>query len=348
MAAPDSMDKLDHQSYDGIILNGTFYPKSSLEIHDSDVFRFAAQFFDDSTSLTVHSSGSTGKPKAMEFPKSALIQSALATIEFFGLGPNTKAGLFLPLSFIAGKMMVIRAIVGGFDLHIHSPSSAPLSGEIDFDFIPLTPHQLDGCIDQIEAPKTTFLIGGGSMSPKLIQKALYKNLHVFASFGMTETLTHFALAKVREGGLTYQPLKGVEIDVDDDSALRINWPGITDGWIQTNDLIQRENLGFRWLGRRDNLINSGGVKLIPERLESRLEGSITNSFFIAGMPDDRLGQRVVLFTEGKVDDLDLSTIEWESPIHKPREVIELDRFLYTESGKIRRSATADAYLKNKG
>ncbi len=346
MAAPESMDKLDQHSYEGIRLNGVFYPKTELANHDSEAFRIAACFFDKSSSLTVHTSGSTGKPKAMVFPKSALIQSAKATIDFFGLGPETRAGLFLPLSFIAGKMMVIRAIVGEFDLHVHPPSSTPLHGKVDYDFVPLTPHQFDRCIDQIEAPETTFLIGGGSMSPELIQKALNKKLHAYASFGMTETLTHCALAKIQEGSLTYQPLEGVEIDVDDESALRVNWPGITDGWIQTNDLIHRENAGFSWLGRRDNLINSGGVKMIPERIEARLL-TISVPFFIASVPDDKLGQRVALFTEGKAKGLDLSTIEWETPIHKPREIVELDSFLYTESGKVRRRATVEAYLRNK-
>lgn len=343
--------------YPGVWLNGKFYSKEELNKDnlsfrehskiEKAVFNFAHSLFDESDTVEVQTSGSTGKPKKLNVLKSAIETSARATNSFFNLTAKSTAGLALSLQYIAAKMMLARAIVGQFQLYVNSPKSLAIPDQ-PVDFMPVVPMQIETILR--EKPEMignvkTYLIGGGKVESGLHEKILNAGIDAWYSFGMTETLSHFALAKAERGKTPeYRTLPGVEIRVDKNGKLEINWPGITEGWLNTNDLVELTPNGFRWLGRADNLINSGGIKVIPEEVESILDGIIQSPFFIAGVSEERLGEAVVLFVEGD-EIVDLESVDWENQYQKPRKVVSISEFERTISGKIRRKDTVFKWMK---
>ncbi|MCA1764086.1 MAG: AMP-binding protein [Flavobacteriales bacterium] len=342
--------------YRGIKLNGSFIPTAKIKAGDyplpensniAAAIQFAEELFDHADTIGVKTSGSTGDPKLFTFPKSALEQSAKATISFFNLLPQSRAALALPMDYIAAKMMVTRAVVGGFNIDVAQPSATPLPEGAQPDFIPVTPHQMQEIIarqNDLLQRQTTFLIGGGPIDERLKANLVERQITAYASFGMTETLSHFALAAINEEPLIFKPLPGVKIKQSEIGALAVKWPGITGDWLETNDLVEIRNGGFKWLGRSDFLINSGGVKIIPEQVESELRKHLDSPFFIHGVPDEVLGVKAVLFIEGeKGENLDfLDRVKWQSKYHRPKEVMYIPQFKRTESGKIKRTETVEA------
>jgi O-succinylbenzoic acid--CoA ligase len=269
------------------------------------------------------------------------------TNEFFELKEGKKALLALPMQYIAAKMMIARAIAGGFNLFLLQPSSNPLSEWNEpVDFVPLTPHQLHSTIknnpEKISLINTLLL--GGSHLNEILRKWLSENgINAFASFGMAETLSHFALGRITfPEPILYRPFPGVHLSQTESGKLSIEWEGILEEPLITNDLVELGASGFRWLGRVDNLINTGGVKVFPEKIEEVLAQKIEIPFFIYGLPDEALGQEVVLFVEGKGPLQDLN-FEFLPRFERPRRIIYLDRFHYTSSGKIKRGETVTSW-----
>jgi O-succinylbenzoic acid--CoA ligase len=362
------------KSQEGICINGRLYAKKELlkAAMDSaqpaylrEVFGFAAKIFDKSKSIKVSTSGSTGKPKKMEFAKEAFHTSAKATNSFFELNGDSNALLALPMRYIAGKMMVTRAIAGGYNLDVLPPSSQPFAaGQGRYDFVPLTPFQANQCLEYATKSliKTrAILIGGGPVSDELQRRLQQAGVRAYASFGMTETLSHFAIARLydtEKQEVVYKTLRGVEIKIRKNGLLRVKWKGITQGWLDTNDLVARHgkpksdgsNKAFTWLGRNDYLINSGGVKVIPELVEKRLAHLIHVPYFVAGIPHPKLGEEVALVIESEglpARDL-LSEVQHalsETAFWQPRKLLAISDFTYTPSGKIMRSATLSQALK---
>lgn len=341
--------------YEGIKINEKWYEKSTvlntdwnISKNDEAALAFAASLLNDSPSITVQTSGSTDIPKQLIFSKHAAHQSAKATNDFFNLGENDTAILSLPLQYIAGKMMVARALVGGYNLEVHEPSGNPIKAGMKGGFMPLTPFQLANQIDDLPQNEIdTFLIGGGAISPALQEKIVSTGTNAFASFGMTETLSHFALAEIGEQSpLEYTCLNGVYIKTDENGKLSVKWPGMTNGWLETNDLVDINNNQFKWLGRSDFLINSGGVKISPEQIESQLHPFVDGDYFVYGIPHKTLEQEIVLFTEVKNDSNLLEQIAFQTPYHKPKRIACLGAFQRTTSGKIKRKATIDSWLKD--
>jgi O-succinylbenzoic acid--CoA ligase len=251
------------------------------------------------------------------------------------------------VQYIAGKMMVARAIVGGYNLEVRKPSSRPIEAGMKGKLLPLTPFQLTNQINDLPQHEIEiFLIGGGAISPNLQAKIAEAGIKAYASFGMTETLSHFALAEIGENPtLEYRCLNGVTIKTNAMGQLSVNWPGMTQGWLETNDLVEGKGFYFKWLGRSDYLINTGGIKVIPEQIESLLYPFIDGEYFIYGLPDESLGQEVVLFTEIENDLNLLNQIAFPTPYHKPKRIVQVEDFLRTNSGKIKREATINAWLK---
>lgn len=346
-------------SFSGFRLNGKNYAVEDIlnpelntsELNENQVqaLAFAAELFGSSKGITVQTSGSTGSPKSIQFSKNAVITSATATNLFFNLSQNSVAALPLPMRYIAGKMMVARAIVGEYNLIVLDPVSNPDLGQLKSDFMPVTPFQMHNLIDtQSENLKNigVYLIGGGEPDKSLITKINAHGISAYASFGMTETLSHFALANLK--GITdppdYIPLNGVEIDIDDEGSLLVNWPSLTTGRIDTEDLTERTDKGFRWLGRGDNLINSGGVNIIPERVEHILQNFIQVPFFVGEIPHTTLGQELVIFAEAEIS-LDFDSIRWDFKHQQPRKIVVVKAFSRTVSGKIKRKETLETWLK---
>lgn len=341
--------------YCGLVINGKFYQKNELgrlaqddkeEAFTREVLSFADQLFKNTEEVTFQTSGSTGKPKAISFSKSAILKSADDTNQFFSLHKSHKALLSLPVAYVAGKMMIARAIAGEYELMCTPPSGAPLNSNIDFDFAPFTPYQFEQIIDNqkdLLPDKAIILLGGSSVSSSLHKKIREVPNAVYLGFGMTETLTHFAVGDLKSENFFFKNLPDTEIKIDDGGELSVFRNGITSKWIKTTDIVKPISGGFIWKGRKDHIINSGGVKLHPEEIEKELAPYFSRPYFIYGLDDEKLGEKAVLFIEG-TEETDLSSVQFAKKYSKPRDVIKMEKFLRTQSGKIKRKATVDRWL----
>jgi O-succinylbenzoic acid--CoA ligase len=304
---------------------------------------FLTEWFSDTKILTVNTSGSTGKPKPINIQKQFMINSALATGSFFNLPKNTNALLCLPTNYIAGKMMLVRSMVLGWNLDVVEASSSPLKNNKSYNFVAMVPMQVQKSILDLHKAKI-ILIGGGEVSQKLIETFSNIKSKIFQSYGMTETVTHIAVREIHPNfSEFYTTLPQVKITTDNRNCLVINAPKVASGKIVTNDLVQIKNDNqFKWLGRVDNIINSGGIKLIPEQIEGKLQKIITSPFFIHKKQDDLLGEKVVLIVQGEKDKNLIKRIQSISDLNqyeKPKEIHFLDEFIYTKTDKINRVAT---------
>jgi O-succinylbenzoic acid--CoA ligase len=315
----------------------------------NDIGFFLESWFSESSYIIVQTSGSTGAPKKIKLDKVQMTNSALATGEFFNLKENTKALLCLSANYIAGKMMIVRAIVLGWDIHLVAPLSNPLESVTQkFDFCAMVPLQVQSSLKCIENIKT-LIIGGGEVSVSLQNSLAKLKTSCYATYGMTETITHIAVKQLnnfREDILNtnhYTLLPNIKISKDKRGCLVINAPNLSENKIITNDIVNIfSDSSFEWLGRFDNVVNSGGVKLFPEQIEFKLSKLIKQRFFIAGMPDEKLGQKLVLVIESRVrlidDKLDYEKCKLEK-YEKPKKVYFLNNFIETTTGKIKRNET---------
>ncbi len=337
-------------------LNGVSYTSLQLKevgcslVREGEPFEqaigdFLLNWLDDKSVVDVKTSGSTGKLKIIALQKQHMVNSALATANLFGLQEGTTALLCLPVDFIAGKMMLVRAMVSGFELDYVEPSSNP-SGESlkNYDFAAMVPLQLENSLEQINKIKV-LIVGGAPISSALLDKLQDKTTQIFETYGMTETITHIAIKKANQGiENTFRTLPNVLVSKDDRNCLVINAPKISDVPVVTNDIVKLvSDTEFEWLGRYDNIINSGGVKLVPELIESKLAPLIENRFFVAGIPDEKLGQQLVLVVEGEINsEALLKKIKASAALDRfeiPKGVLTAPKFKETANGKILRGET---------
>lgn len=279
---------------------------AALPLWRREVYTFMALFMDpDGDRIIQKSSGSTGNPKSFILSRESMILSAERTIQFLNLQGGERTLLSLPIHYIAGKMMVVRALVGGLDLILTEPSSRPLMElNVDVDFAAMVPLQIEESLlhgDPL-GKLSKLIIGGGELHPATRERLTSMvGTEVYETFGMTETYTHFALRWINGPDLQshFRLLEGVQIGVDSRDCLVVEVPGITSGRLVTNDLVEINPTGdaFIWRGRFDNLINSGGIKIIPELLEEQIRGSIGQECLVLPEPDRRLGQSLVLLVE---------------------------------------------------
>ncbi len=325
----------------------------SIEYLDNDILlknkveEFVSNWNNSSFFIETKTSGSTGKPKIIRLSKTQMITSAKMTGEYFGLSKNKTSLLCLSIDTIAGKMMIVRAIVHQMKLLVGSPQSNPLIGmDEKIDFIALVPLQVNKIINEsLSTFKSieSVLIGGASIPQNIIETLKKEKLTCFQSFGMTETVSHIAIRKVGfENEAHYTTLHSVKIESDEHNELIINAPHLGINNLKTNDLIEVINKNqFIWKGRKDFVINSGGIKLFPEEIERKLSSSILNPFFITSFNDSKLGEKVVLIIESKdgSDILNEKTFINLDKYERPKEVFYLKEFIKTESGKINRIKT---------
>jgi len=324
--------------------------------HENAIGRFLQDWLDGSDHIIVSTSGSTGKPKKISLKKVHMVNSALATGQYFELKSKDTALLCLSANYIAGKMMLVRAMVLGLELDYVEPSSNPLSGiSRKYDFCAMVPLQVENSIDKLYNIKK-LIVGGASISQKLqvqIEEQVRKT-RIFETYGMTETITHVAVKKISDVRSSivetcFSGLPSVTFSIDNKNCLLINAPKIANEIVVTNDVVKLiSETEFDWLGRYDNVINSGGVKLFPEQIEAKLETIISNRFFVTGFSDGKLGQKLVLIIEGKTDiELLSQKIASLSSLKKfeiPKEIHLLPEFIETETGKIRRKENAELIL----
>ena len=353
------MNKQFHNSFK---LNGKSFSEVLTLLHFSksiseEVYTFLKKWFDEAEFVEVKTSGSTGKPKTIQLKKEFMKNSALATGAFFNLKENTTALLCMSPNYIAGKMMLVRALELGWQLDVVEPTSNPLNYlNKTYDFSAMVTLQLHNSLNEIYKIKK-LIVGGGVVSNELLSKIQNIETEVFATYGMTETITHIAvkqLNKLRYSKLVseshYQVLPNINISQDSRGCLVIDAPEITSEKIITNDLVEliSENQ-FNWLGRFDSIINSGGVKLIPEQIEEKLSSIISERFFVTGFQDAVLGEKLVLIVEGVKNKAILNkvkTLKTLSKFEKPKEIYFLNSFIETPTKKINRPKTVDLLNRN--
>lgn len=325
------------------------YVKEGLPFQQ-ELGNFLFDWLDKNDFVKVRTSGSTGAPKNLKIKKQAMVNSAIATGDFFNLKPGDKAYHCLPSNFIAGKMMLVRAIILGLELDVVEPKSLPVSNsKKNYHFCALTPMQLKNFTKNLKHFKTV-IVGGGKVSKSIIQSIQNSNCNVYETYGMTETVSHIAVKKlnnfnkkaVHEAPVEascFKALPHIVLSVDNRGCLVIEAPYLLEKKIETNDLVKlHSQTTFEWLGRYDNVINSGGIKLFPEQIEEKLQNKITNRFFIASKPDDTLGEKTILIVEGNAN-IEDEIFESLDTFEKPKEVFNIVKFHETKSGKIQREKT---------
>lgn len=307
-----------------------------------------------SPTLTVHTSGSTGKPKPMTVEKSRMEASARITCDFLGLREGDTALLCMPLDYIAGKMVVARSIVRGLKLISVRPSSRPFASLAESPvFAAVTPMQV---FETMKWPEDLaimkgvrqLIIGGGAISAEMANELKEFPNAVWSTYGMTETLSHIAMRRLNgpEASEWYTPLSGVSIMTDCRGCLVINAPAVCPTRLTTNDIAEVKGTGpdvrFRIIGRADNTICSGGIKIQAEEVERLIAPAIPAPYVVTWTPDEKLGQAVTLVIEKAEDvavDIEKIKEECRSRLPKywvPRVYKVMDRIPRTETGKLKR------------
>lgn len=322
--------------------------ESAKNTPENGVYEFILEWNADINFIFQKTSGTTGSPKLIKIHKDVLVFSALNTGSFLDLKRYDKALLCLPVEFIAGKMMIVRAFVLGLDLDFQLPKGTIKINE-EIDFCALTPLQLQNCVANNSLSKIRKVIVGGSP----VSKNLKENIQLFSSkvyetYGMTETASHIALRKLNgpDKSDLFRVMAGVSVTTNTDSQLIISSNGLKLKNLVTNDIVHLlDTDSFEWLGRKDNVINSGGIKLFPELIESKLKQEIENDFFVFGISSEKFGQSPAIVIEGSTG-VDLSDVFYRNltKYEIPKKIFYVDNFIRTESGKINRNETIAAIL----
>ncbi|SFD06402.1 AMP-binding protein [Algibacter pectinivorans] len=340
------LDNLNYK-YDDLMEVAYSYVKEGLP-YQQELGNFLLDWLDEKDHVIVKTSGSTGKPKKIEIKKQAMVNSAIATGDYFNLKPGDKILHCLPSNFIAGKMTIVRAIVLGLELDMVQPAALPLIDyEKDYTFCAFTPMQLKNFAKYLKKIKTV-IVGGGRVSQAVAALVQDKKPNVYETYGMTETVSHIAVKKLNnftgaKDEAFFTTLPGIKVSKDKRGCLTINAPKLADDVIVTNDIVDIiSDTSFEWLGRFDNVINSGGIKLYPEQIESKLQDKISGEFFIASREDDTLGDKLILVVEGEKRDIDNAIFNDLDKYEKPKEIHFVSKFKETKSGKINRNKTLES------
>ncbi|MEM1120841.1 MAG: AMP-binding protein [Bacteroidota bacterium] len=359
--------------YVSLIINGVNYTKEALLNADYEkrlvvratdktwlrsLHNFLIAWIDENEFVTVSTSGSTGTPKQIELSKERMMQSAFMTGKYFDFKSGQTALLCLPCDYIAGKMMVVRAIMWGLDLQLVPPSGNPMVNiEQLIHFGAMVPLQVVAIFEQ--SPEKfkwlkQLIIGGGKVDASLQKKLQSIDCQCFATYGMTETITHVAIKKLNGYNQTdyFQGLDNIQFSVDERSCLVINAPQLSAEKVLTNDIVELKNSQqFAWLGRFDNVINTGGVKVFPETIEEKLERLIMPRFFITSLPDQRLENKVVLliedqkWSEAQLNQLRVAIDQVLTKFERPKQIFFLPKFAETPTNKIQRDRTKSQVKK---
>lgn len=315
--------------------------------------KFLIEWFSPQEFLSLHTSGSTGTPKQITVRKEHMIHSAMLTGAFLQLQAGDRALCVLPTDYIAGKMMLVRALVLGLSLELLSPSSTPFAATSHhFDFVALTPMQAMKSLGELHRAKK-IILGGAPISAAMEAQLQEIPTEIYATYGMTETVSHIALRPIApkaRHSRVYTTIGKSRVWQDNQGCLVIDCPEVAEEEIHTHDVVRLHGAhAFEWLGRLDNIINSGGVKIYPEGVEHKLASFIPDRFFIWKEADTLLGDRVILLIEGREADYPhlLENLQKETIFSKyelPKKIYFLPHFQLTESGKIQREATAKLLL----
>jgi len=351
-----------------IRINGQFYSEDELTSliaeklsfphlpeWEREFFSFLQDWFSPSDFIEAQTSGSTGEPQTIRLPKTIMQRSAIRTIGFFGLQAGCRILLSLPCRFIAGKMMVVRAIIGQMDLITVDPSSDfDLLFNETFDFGAMVPNQVFKLLQSSSGKEKienirNLLIGGSSIPANLEVQISRLTNHVVSTYGMTETASHIAIRELsgEKRSDIYNCLQGISVTTGQNECLQIHDNELTES-LQTKDIAELLSpTSFRILGRVDDVIISGGIKYWPEKIEKALLSAIQGRFVISSVPDEKLGEKLVLVIEGKPTEIELinqKLAELLSPFERPKAIYFLEKFPETPNGKLKRNEIKGAII----
>jgi O-succinylbenzoic acid--CoA ligase len=317
-------------------------------------YDFMRMWLNGQKDFDLQTSGSTGLPKTIQVSRQQLAGSAAMTGQALGLGAGTRALVCLNVAYVAGLMMLVRGMELNWELTMIKPSSNPLLDlppDAQFDFAALVPMQLASCFENKETESRInsfgkILLGGAPVAVSLLRKLAHVSIPVYQSYGMTETVSHVALRKLNSPDLQehYRLLPGVTFGSDERGCLYVSGPMTKGIKVQTNDLVEIVSQdSFIWLGRYDTVINSGGIKIIPDRVDEKIaavfyDAGYNGSFFTWYQPDEKLGQKLILIMEKTDTDPDEDRIINEirksvSAYETPKHVYFADRFIKTATDK---------------
>ncbi|WP_187696565.1 AMP-binding protein [Xanthovirga aplysinae] len=341
------------------------WKSSNFSDFESNTLSFSQKWLSGEKEFSISTSGSTGTPKIIKISRSQMIASAKLTTSFLRLQKGDSALVCLNTAYIAGRMMLVRSFELGMNIIAVEPSSNPLenlSRNDKIDFTALVPLQMQTLLEteknylpQLNQMKG-IIIGGAAVNPSLEEKLQLVKSAVYSTYGMTETVSHIALKRLNgpEKSDYYQIFEGIETELDERSCLCIQGSVSNNEKVITNDIVEfNGGKTFKWIGRADNIINSGGVKIFTEKVENiidRLFGelSIKRRFFLYGIQDEKLGQKVSLFIEGtglpleKHRQLKNGLQKALSKFEVPKDHYFIPTFQETETGKIQRQQTANS------
>ena len=297
---------------------------------------FLEEWNNPSPYVHVQTSGSTGAPKPMLVEKQRMLNSACITCDFLGLREGDTALLCMSLDYIAGKMMVVRSIERGLKLTTVAPSGHPLSTpHSPLDFAAMVPMQVYNSLQVPEEKERLMqirhlIIGGGAIDDALAAALTTFPNQVWSTYGMTETLSHIALRRLNgpDASEWYTPFPSVKVSLNEDRCLVIDAPLVCPSRLVTNDIAELSSgtdpeVKFRILGRKDNVICSGG----------QLRPHLQAPFLITKRPDAKFGEAVVLLTEGTVPEAQEVCERILPKYHQPRVYLHVDQIPLTATGK---------------
>ncbi|EIJ40350.1 acyl-CoA synthetase (AMP-forming)/AMP-acid ligase II [Galbibacter orientalis DSM 19592] len=345
-------------------LNGTYFDREDLkevaysfvkegEPYEQSIGDFLMDWLNNKDHLYVRTSGSTGTPKHIRIQKQFMVNSAIASGDFFNISVGDSALHCLPAEYIAGKMMLVRAMILGLEIDLVAPTLHPLI-EKEYDFSAMIPLQVYNSLDKLNNIKQ-LIVGGAAVKKELIESVQNKDTLVYETYGMTETVTHIAAKQINNfrsaeamENAHFKVLPNVKVTLDKRNCLVIDAPYIAEETIVTNDIVALISADeFDWKGRYDNIINSGGVKLIPEQIEKKLAPIVQQRFFVYGIEDAELGEKLIMVVEGKEDSKLETEIKKVGDLEKfehPKSIYFLDKFLETKNGKVIREPSVHKAL----
>lgn len=325
--------------------------KKELNTIDENIFDLLKFWKSEKDIININTSGSTGNPKTITLTRKALINSAETTLKYFKLQNNSSFHCCLPTKYIGGKMMLIRALINKGKIILVKPSANPcLNLKEDIDFSAMTTMQAVNSMNNKGFNKINqLIIGGGKISDNQVIEINKKTTHCFHTFGMTETASHIAVRDLRKFRIndSYQCLDHVDISTNTNGQLVIKSKQLNIKSITTNDVVYLTgNKQFKFIGRTDNIINTGGVKIHPEVLEKQLrEMILEEDFFIDKINDELLGEKIVLIA---IKAINIKTIQKAINSisgYKPKIIIQSEQFYFTGNNKIDRKKTLFESLK---
>ena len=309
--------------------------------------KFIEEWYNDSEYVEVKTSGSTGEPKRMMVEKRRMLNSARITCDFLGLKPGDTALLCMSTDYIAGKMMVVRSIERGLKLIEVSPSGHPLNNvqcsmfNVQLSFAAMVPMQVYNSLQVPEERERLMairhlIIGGGAIDDAMEAELRKFPNAVWSTYGMTETLSHIALRRISgpEASEWYIPFPTVKLSTTDEGCLVIDAPEVCADTLTTNDIVELKPDGrFRVMGRKDNVICSGGIKIQIEEVERELKPYVRVPYIISKKKNEKFGEIVVLLTEGDTDEARAICEKYLPKYHRPKLYQHIDQIPLTETGK---------------